>query len=74
MGVEVHPAKEGEIRPVIRKKQASQKRMVEELLAGRQIHPWVWLASGENRFSRNSKYRQQLAEAGIRFEARRLIL
>lgn len=74
MGVEVHPAKEGEIRPVIRKKQASQKRMVDEMRAGRQVHPWVWLASGENRFSRSSKYRQQLAEAGIRFEARRLIL
>lgn len=74
IGIEVHTAIDKNVKDVIAKKRASAPLLAAELLAGRSVGRWVWIASGKNGFASHDRVKRQLQEARIEFEPRRLIL
>lgn len=74
IAIEVHSATDGKVSEVIAKKRHSKPLMLAELHSGKQVHRWVWIASGKVRFSPNSKYRRLLATERIEFMGRTLVL
>lgn len=74
IGVEVHSATDGEVSVVIKKKESARAVLAAELRPGATVSRWCWIASGNVRFSPNSKYRRQLAEKRIEFVGGRLVL
>jgi hypothetical protein len=73
IGVEGHPATNGEVAAVIAKKQRSvtvlQKHMVVT-----DVRPWIWISSGKDTVSRSSTEWRKLIKARIELVGRHLSL
>ncbi len=74
VGVEVHPARANQVRPVIEKKRAAHRLLRDELIDARCVRCWLWIASGRSTITRTGPEARLLALAGVRFVGRRLHL
>lgn len=67
VAIESHSARDGEIRAVIEKRKFALLQLGTHLCDGQRIKDWIWLASGRNDFSPNSRAAFLLSQSGIRF-------
>jgi hypothetical protein len=70
VGLEPHPAKDGEIRVIIAKKQQAQTYLKAHLQASRRVTKWIWVTKGRVGFSRSERARKLLDQNGITFGGR----
>lgn len=72
IGVEVHPASDKEVKAIIAKKAASSPLIAQELAPGAKVSKWVWIATGRNSVSKNSRFARELAAKRIELVGRQL--
>jgi hypothetical protein len=73
IGVEVHPASNGEVATVIAKQQRSTT-VLQTHMAVTDIRRWIWIASGKDTVSRGSTEWRKLIKARIELVGRHLSL
>ena len=73
LGVEVHPATNGEVSVVITKKQRSVAVLQSHMMVA-DIRRWIWIASGKDTVARGSTEWRRLIQAGIDLVGRQLSL
>ncbi|WP_428264199.1 hypothetical protein [Haliangium sp.] len=65
LGVEVHPATPGEVAAIIEKKRWADAELSRQLVPGRRVKQWYWVASGSTRLSKNTAEYRRLGLEGI---------
>ena len=73
LGVEVHPATNGEVAAVIAKKQRSLAALQPHMAAA-DVRRWIWIASGKDTVARGSTEWRRLIQARIELVGRHLSL
>lgn len=74
VGIEVHSARDGEVAAVIAKRRGAIQQLRSQLRPGKRIDAWYWLASGRVDFLHNERAVFRLAQNGIAFVGRRLLV
>lgn len=69
VAIEPHPASDGEVEGVIRKKKNATALLREELTPGVRVEHWHWVSSRDG-FSRNGPARRTLDQNGIKFHSK----
>ncbi len=67
IGLEVHPAKNSEVKLVVAKRDWAEGIIRAEFVAGAKVHRWFWAASGSNGIIPGSTEARQITAANIRF-------
>lgn len=73
IGVEVHPATNGEVKAVIAKKQRTHVSLQPHMPI-QHVRRWIWIASGKDTVARGSTEYRQLIQAQIQLVGRHLRL
>ena len=70
LGIEPHPARDGEIQVVITKRRRAIAVLRDHLMPGTVVARWIWVSHGRVGFSSMERARRQLDQNGIEFSGR----
>lgn len=73
VALEPHTAREDQISTIIAKKTAALLHIRDEVRTGKAVARWIWVASGNVRFTQIDKAIRRLDQAGIQFAGSRLL-